>query len=51
MADKKTTKHSGFEAPTYGNVIPKDYVRVVDKDGRVSYKPPKKTTKKTTKKK
>ena len=44
MATKK--KGTGFAAPAIGTAVPKGYVRKVDKNGRVSYVPPKKKSKK-----
>lgn len=48
MADvkkEKKEKHSGFDAPPKFEFVPKGYVRKVNKDGTVSYVPPKKAKK------
>ena len=48
MAEKNTPKHSGFEAPTYGTVVPDGYTMVKQKNGNYKMEPVKKDTKKTT---
>ena len=40
---EETPKHSGFEAPAIGSIIPKDYVMIKHKDGRISFEPPQNT--------
>ena len=37
--------HSGFEAPTIGEIIPPDYIRVDNPDGTISFFPPEETAK------
>ena len=43
--NKKLNEHSGFEAPIRLKFIPDNYVKKVNKDGTVSYVPPKKKKK------